>query len=346
MVKDDAEPMDLVKEIRSAFESEDAGLRFIDGATPVDRLIASINSQQDNKSQWAHALWQFVRNLDPKKNDPVWPHIEALTIQGDLGSAELVKELEEIVAEQKHCGSSTNIAIYSLLSTLGRPPSATTVQSDQDLQENEPLRWLDLLLKLLPTRAEKRLAVIRLIHAKKLTVGHIAQRLNVMRDVGQPSLSDWIDAMKSALPSYAAYEFDTLIADAFGGIDKKQNIKDTLFNQDFSKVSDSLNLEIATDFLQHTVPFLDARFHTFDPYNYTYDKKSLPLSKSYINRWESFIDTSDEDGFLVFSMSLTKSSFTPFGPNRVKGPFKMQTDRTAKHKLSTFPGKLDELSRH
>lgn len=206
---------EFVSRLRETIVSYLGGQLDVEDRTPVDLLIANVNASPDQKDDWAAALVELAREIQPEQSS-WWRPLEFIATFGDMSSQRLGEVLESVLARGVCLDPMGRAGIYALLAELGKTPTAKTLWEDQALKEAAPLAWLDLILPLIPDLETRQKLIVDAVRAKEFKVENFDQRQDDMRSVGGRNLGDWLIALRDEFPSDERLQFDTIVHEAFG----------------------------------------------------------------------------------------------------------------------------------
>jgi hypothetical protein len=209
-------PQNHVSQLRVAMREDLSNRVDTEGRSALDFLITQIQrSKPDEKREWKRTVSKYVSE-DRSRLVEWWNAFERFVVLGDLVSPELGNALEHVAAEYSQLDPSARANLYTLLDVCGRPPSASIVGADQELRSSNRLKWLDLMISRLPRREDAQILVLDAAREGHFKLDDFVHRLNEMRELGGPRLSDWLKQFGGTLSAADREEYDLIVDKAFG----------------------------------------------------------------------------------------------------------------------------------
>jgi hypothetical protein len=209
-------PQSLASQLRFALREDLSNRVDNEGRSTLDLLITQVQrSKAEEKREWKRTISKFAVD-DRGRSAEWWSAFERFVVLGELASPDLGNALESVAADYSLLEPSARANLYALLDVCGRPPSAAIVGADQELRSSCRVKWLDLMIARLPRREDARILVLDAAKDGHFKLDDFVHRLNEMRELGGPRLSEWLNQFGQTLSPEEKSEYDLIVDRAFG----------------------------------------------------------------------------------------------------------------------------------
>jgi len=205
----------LATRVREAIGAYLSGVADLEGASPLDRLVADVKADPSQRTYWSAAIIEVAQAIEVEQSG-WWRPLEFVAVLADLLPSGLQDVLETVIAGHTCPDPEGRASIYSLMAELGRPPTARLLWDDQGLRQSAPLMWLDLILPMLPDLEMRQNLVLTAVRDGSFTIESFDQRRDDMRLVGGARLGDWLLTLRDAFRAADQPHFDVIVQEAFG----------------------------------------------------------------------------------------------------------------------------------
>ena len=190
------------------------GQTDVEGRSKLDYLIAELQSLSTiDCAEWSETVATLANG---EHSASWWGAFERFVVLANLAHGRLGERIEDLLAAGSVKEARSRAILYSILDVCGKAPSAAHIAADEELRNTDFLRWLDLLVAHLPRPADAQEIVLSASRAGHFSFDNFIQRLDEMRAVGGPRLTEWLSAYRATLSNGEALLFDKVAEDAYG----------------------------------------------------------------------------------------------------------------------------------